>query len=74
MGSIDLDALVVGNITIKGSLGSPGVWDETISLIERGRVNTKALITHPFALADVPQAFDLMQDRTSDVVKICLKP
>lgn len=74
MGSIDLDALVVGNITIKGSLGSPGVWDETISLIERGHVNTKALITHPFALADVPQAFDLMQDRTSDVVKICLKP
>lgn len=74
MGSIDLDALVVGNITVKGSLGSPGVWDETINLIERGLVNTKALITHPFPLADVPQAFELMQDRTSDVVKICLKP
>lgn len=74
MGSIDLDALVVGNITVKGSLGSPGVWDETINLIERGLVNTKALITHPFPLADVPQAFELMQDRTNDVVKICLKP
>ena len=74
MGSIDLDAMVIGNITIKGSLGSPGVWDETINLLERGLVKAKPLITHPFALNDVPQAFDLMQDRTSDVIKISLTP
>ena len=74
MGTIDLDAMVIGNITIKGSLGSPGVWDETINLIERGLVKARPLITHPFALNDVPEAFELMQDRTSDVIKISLRP
>ncbi|MCC7355047.1 MAG: zinc-binding dehydrogenase [Anaerolineae bacterium] len=74
MGKIDLDALVVGNITLQGSLGSPGVWDETVSLIERGLVRCRPLITHRFALQDVAEAFVLIQDRTSDVVKVSLRP
>jgi 2-desacetyl-2-hydroxyethyl bacteriochlorophyllide A dehydrogenase len=74
MGKLDLDAFVVGNITLQGSLGSPGVWAETINLLERGMVKAKPLITHRFALKDVTSAFELMQDRSSDVVKISLQP
>jgi 2-desacetyl-2-hydroxyethyl bacteriochlorophyllide A dehydrogenase len=74
MGSIDLDALVVGNVTVRGSLGSPSVWDETLGLLERGQVQTAPLITHSLALRDVPEAFALMQDRSSDVIKISLRP
>lgn len=74
MGSIDLDALVVGNITIRGSLGSPSVWDETLDLLECGQVRTAPLVTHSLALQSVPEAFELMQDRSSDVIKISLRP
>jgi threonine dehydrogenase-like Zn-dependent dehydrogenase len=74
MGKIDLDAFVVGNITLQGSLGSPGVWAETISLMERGLIQARPLISHRFSLQEVEDAFSLMKDRSSDVVKISLQP
>lgn len=74
MGCFDLDALVVGNITIKGSLGSPGVWDEAIGLLERGLVQVEPLVSHTLELSRAQEALELMQDRTNDVIKIILKP
>ncbi len=67
-------AAAVGNITVRGSLESPSAWDETLGLLERGLVRTAPLITHSLALQDVPEAFELMQDRSSDVIKISLRP
>jgi L-iditol 2-dehydrogenase len=73
-GEVDLDALVTKNVVIKGSLGSPNVWDETIHLLEKGVVRAGPLISHRFPLADVSQAMQLLASKQLDLVKVVLTP
>jgi 2-desacetyl-2-hydroxyethyl bacteriochlorophyllide A dehydrogenase len=74
MGEVDLDALVVNNITIKGSLGSPGVWEETIALLETGRIRAAPLITHRRPLAEADDIMAMMAERRTDLIKAVLTP
>ncbi|MHB1355328.1 MAG: zinc-dependent alcohol dehydrogenase [Anaerolineae bacterium] len=73
-GQLDLDALVTNNITLRGSLGSPNVWDETIHLMEQGIVRAGPLITHCFSLADAAQAMQLLACRQPSLIKVVLTP
>ncbi len=73
-GELDLDAFVVNNITLQGSLGSPNVWDETIHLMETGRIRTAPLITDRLPLDKAPDVFQMMADKRPDLVKIVLQP
>ncbi len=74
MGEIDLDALVVNNITIKGSLGSPNVWDEALRLMANGSIQTRPLISVQLPLARAPDVFQMMEERRSDLIKAVLLP
>jgi len=74
VGELDLDAFVVNNITLQGSLGSPNVWDETIHLMETGRIRTAPLITARMPLASVPDVFRMMAEKRPDLVKVVLLP
>jgi len=74
MGELDLDAFVVNNITLQGSLGSPNVWDETINLMETGRIRTAPLITERLPLAKALDVFQMMADKRPDLVKAVLLP
>ena len=73
-GAIDLDALVVNNITLKGSLGSPNVWDETLHLMESGRINTEPLITERRPLSEAEKVFQRMAERHPHLIKAVLLP
>jgi threonine dehydrogenase-like Zn-dependent dehydrogenase len=71
---VDFDPLVVGNITIQGSLGSPSVWEEAIDLHQRGAVTAAPLITHRFPLARFVDGVEIMRNRTDGAVKVVLEP
>lgn len=73
-GAFNLDKLVIENITIYGTLGSPNVWDESISLIENKKINAKALITHKLPLKEFEKGLEMMEKRLDNSVKIVLEP
>ena len=70
--SLDLDKLVIGDITLRGALGSPGVWSDVIRLIEAGRVDPTAIVSHQMELADFSRGIEMVQGRADGVVKIVL--
>lgn len=72
--SVDFDPLVINNITIIGTLGGPGVWDEAINLHERGKVTAQPLITHRLDLADFVEGIEIMRNRTDNAMKVVLEP
>ncbi|MGA2481404.1 MAG: alcohol dehydrogenase catalytic domain-containing protein [Spirochaetia bacterium] len=71
---IDFDTFVVNNITIYGSLGGPNVWDEAISLHERGLVTAEPLITHRMPLAEFAEGLDIVRHRKDNALKVILEP
>ena len=73
-GALDLDAVVLKNLTIKGALGSPNVWPETLHLIESGRIQTAPLITMRRPLAEAAEVLALLEARRPDLVKAVLLP
>jgi 2-desacetyl-2-hydroxyethyl bacteriochlorophyllide A dehydrogenase len=71
---IDLSGLVIGNITIYGVLGSPGVWREALSLIAKGTVPVSKIITHTFPLDDIALAFEQARSRAGGAIKVMVIP
>ena len=73
-GELDLDAFVVNSITLKGALGSPNVWDETIHLMETGRIRAEPLITKRRPLAEAAEVLTLMERKPPELIKTVLLP
>ena len=70
--ALDSDRVVVSDLTLRGALGSPGRWAEAVALIESGRVDAAALVSHEPPLAEYARAFDLVRSRAG--VKVLLRP
>ena len=66
--------LVVRDITLIGSVASPNAFPATLQLMQRGSIRTKPLITHEFKLGEVRHAFQVMEERAAERVKILLRP
>jgi L-iditol 2-dehydrogenase len=47
------------NLTLNGSIGSPGVWPAAIRFLERAGVDLTPIQTHHFPLTDAVEAFEL---------------
>ncbi len=45
-----------------------------MSLIETGKIDPTAVITHDLPLADTPRGYELMDSKTENVIKIVLTP
>lgn len=56
------------NLTIRGCIGSPGVWPAAIRFLEKTGIDLSPIQTHKFALTDAVQGFALGQDP-----KACIK-
>ena len=71
--AINVDHLVTYDLEVHGSLGSPGVWESTLKLLETGKVRTEPLISHRFGLEQMEQAFSLIEQKDPSIVKIVLQ-
>ena len=47
------------NLTVKGSIGSPGVWPAAIRFLEQTKLDLSPIQTHDFPLAEAVNAFAL---------------
>lgn len=61
---LDLDRIVVGEVTLQGALGSPGVWPDVIRLIEAGRVDPGVVVTEVLGLRDYHGAIERVKRRS----------
>lgn len=71
---INTDALVVGDQTVIGSLGSPGVWPKALALLAEGRVRPSLLISHQYPLERTAEAFRMACLNPNDVGKVIVMP
>ncbi len=72
---VAVDRLVVGDQTVIGSLGSPGVWPEVIDLLASRAIRPSALVTHTFDLENFADAIGVLEaDADRAVGKILIAP
>lgn len=59
------------NLTVRGCIGSPGVWPAAIRFLERTGIDLSPIQTHDYALTDAVEAFGFGKD-ASKSIKITL--
>jgi hypothetical protein len=65
--------LVIGGITLHGSVGAPNHWDEAISLHQRGLVKTEGIVTHHIELRDFAEGIAIMRERRDNAIKVMIE-
>lgn len=58
----NLGLIQMKNLTVRGCIGSPGVWPAAIRFLERTAIDLSPIQTHHFNLTDAVEAFDLGQN------------
>lgn len=69
---VELGKIQIKDLTVRGCIGSPGVWPAAIRFLERTGIDLSPIQTHSFALDDAIEAFNLGKD-PSKAVKITLE-
>jgi L-iditol 2-dehydrogenase len=64
----NLGLIQMKNLTVRGCIGSPGVWPAAIRFLEKTGIDLSPIQTHHFSLTDAVEAFKLGQDP-----KACIK-
>lgn len=59
---VNLGLIQMKNLTVRGCIGSPGVWPAAIRFLERTGIDLSPIQTHHFNLTDAMEAFKLGQD------------
>jgi L-iditol 2-dehydrogenase len=66
--SSNLGLIQLKNLTVRGCIGSPGVWPAAIRFLEKTGIDLSPIQTHKFSLSDAVKGFELGQDP-----KACIK-
>lgn len=69
---VELGKIQIKDLTVRGCIGSPGVWPAAIRFLERTGIDLSPIQTHHFALDDALQALELGKDPQS-AVKVTLQ-
>lgn len=69
--ALDLDRVVIGEIDLRGALGSPGVWPDVIRLIETGRIDPRPLVSGTLALPRFVEGIEAVKARSG--VKVLVR-
>ncbi len=69
---VELGKIQIKNLTVKGCIGSPGVWPAAIRFLERTGVDLSPIQTHSFPLDQAVTALELGKD-PQQAVKITLE-
>jgi L-iditol 2-dehydrogenase len=70
--SVELGKIQIRNLSVRGCIGSPGVWPSAIRFLERTGIDLSPIQTHHFALDDALQALEIGQ-RPQEAVKVTLQ-
>jgi L-iditol 2-dehydrogenase len=68
----DFDRVVVNDLTLRGALGSPGLWPAVIRMIEGGKVDPAAIVTHEMPMSEIASALEIVRARKA--VKLIVRP
>lgn len=71
---IPIQRMVERELTVSGLFRYANCYPASIEMIARGLVDLKALITHRFSLADVPQAMAWVDENKDQVMKAVVEP
>ena len=69
---VELGKIQIKDLTVRGCIGSPGVWPAAIRFLERTALDLSPIQTHHFALDDALQALELGKNPQA-AVKVTLK-
>jgi L-iditol 2-dehydrogenase len=70
--AVDLGKIQMKNLTVRGCIGSPGVWPSAIRFLERTGIDLSPIQTHKFALDDALVALELGKNPQA-AVKVTLE-
>lgn len=75
LSGVDLSTIVRGNLDVLGSLANPkGVSGRALTLLARGEVDTKRLVTHHFPLERFADAWATFTERRDGAIRVMLHP
>ena len=75
LSGVDLSTIVRGNIDVLGSLANPkGVSSRALTLLARGQVDVKRLVTHHFPLEHFAGAWTVFTERKDGAIRVMLHP
>ena len=60
------------NLTVRGCIGSPGVWPSAIRFLERTGIDLSPIQTHSFPLDDAVRALE-QGKKVTEAVKVTLE-
>jgi L-iditol 2-dehydrogenase len=69
---VELGKIQIKDLTVRGCIGSPGVWPAAIRFLERTGIDLSPIQTHHFKLDDALQALELGKDPQA-AVKVTLQ-
>jgi L-iditol 2-dehydrogenase len=70
---VDLDHVVLTDLTVMGSLGSPSVWPHVIDMIASGAIHPSDLVTNTYGLADARVAFAAVGSPAVPTLKVLVR-
>ena len=69
-----ISPLVANESTLLPTVGSPGVWPVTISLMQRGRIQAGPIISGKLPMSEYKGAFETVSRGGPKVLKCLLRP
>jgi L-iditol 2-dehydrogenase len=69
---LDLNQLVLKDLTVVGAQSDRNGWEDVIALVTTGALNLRKLITHRLPLEEGQAAFNLVRNREQAVIKAVL--
>jgi L-iditol 2-dehydrogenase len=69
---VELGKIQIKNLTVRGCIGSPGVWPDAIRFLERTGIDLSPIQTHSFPLDDALAALELGKN-PKEAVKVTLE-
>jgi len=70
----DLDQLVINDLTVMGALASPNIWPDVIALVESGKVDPSAIVSHELPLHEFDSGLNIAQNGSGIKVLIRQSP
>jgi 2-desacetyl-2-hydroxyethyl bacteriochlorophyllide A dehydrogenase len=71
---LDMGNVVVRDLNLITSVASPNAFKQTLRLMEKGKINTRPIVSHEFALSETAHALDVQINQPAQRSKILLAP